>query len=150
MAVQFNWYGGEYMVKQREVLARKLESAAIALKGEIKMSLRIGNKTGKHPSAPGEPPRSVHGGQGLMGRIAHEVSGGGIIGRAVGAVMSIGSSIVGHEVDKRDLVARVGTNLYFAKFLELGTSKMAARPFIRPALEKMKYEIGRILAGDPI
>jgi len=150
MAVQFNWYGGEYMVKQKATLAANLTKAAIALKGEIKQSLRIGNKTGKTPSAPGEPPRSVHGGQGLQGRIAHEVSGGGIIGRTVGAALSIASAIIGHEVDQRDLVARVGTNVLYGKFLELGTSKMAARPFIRPALEKMKYEIGRILAGDPI
>ena len=32
---------------------------------------------------------------------------------------------------------RVGTNAFYAIYLEFGTRRMAARPFIRPALEKV-------------
>ena len=36
--------------------------------------------------------------------------------------------------DGRGLVARVGTNVEYAPYLELGTRRMSARPFLRPAL----------------
>ena len=38
------------------------------------------------------------------------------------------------EVDKAQLIAYVGTNVHYAIYLELGTIKMYARPFLRPAL----------------
>ena len=36
---------------------------------------------------------------------------------------------------------------FYAKFLEFGTSKMAARPFLRPAIFNNAREIVRIIAG---
>jgi len=41
-----------------------------------------------------------------------------------------------HEIgaDSQGLVATVGTNVVYAPFLEYGTSRMSARPFLRPAL----------------
>lgn len=33
---------------------------------------------------------------------------------------------------------RVGTNVEYAPYLEYGTRRMAARPFLRPAFEKVK------------
>lgn len=50
------------------------------------------------------------------------------------------------EFDKiGDLTATVGSNLVYAPWLEYGTSRMAARPFFRPAVEKIqpKYQ-GRL------
>lgn len=37
--------------------------------------------------------------------------------------------------DGEGLVAVVGTNVEYAPYIELGTSKMAAQPFLLPALE---------------
>lgn len=37
--------------------------------------------------------------------------------------------------DGEGLVATVGTNVEYAPYVELGTSKMAAQPFLLPALE---------------
>jgi len=38
------------------------------------------------------------------------------------------------EVPKREVL--VGSNLTYAPFIELGTSKMSAKPYLRPALEQ--------------
>ena len=46
------------------------------------------------------------------------------------------------EVPKREV--RVGSNLVYAPFVELGTSKMGAQPYLRPALEANIKEIRRI------
>lgn len=37
--------------------------------------------------------------------------------------------------DGQGLMATVGTNVEYAAFVELGTSKMAAKPYLLPALE---------------
>lgn len=39
------------------------------------------------------------------------------------------------SADGRGLVGRVGTSVKYGRYLELGTTKMRARPFLRPALE---------------
>lgn len=45
-------------------------------------------------------------------------------------------SSITHEVysDGHGVVGRVGTNVDYAPFVELGTSHMAAQPFLRPSL----------------
>jgi hypothetical protein len=37
--------------------------------------------------------------------------------------------------DSRGLYAQVGTNVEYGPYVELGTDRMAARPFLRPAAE---------------
>lgn len=60
------------------------------------------------------------------------------------------NSIV-HEVVKKDLTAFVGTlgkpgsGVEYAPYVELGTRKMAAQPFLRPGLANNKPRIIRIL-----
>lgn len=41
----------------------------------------------------------------------------------------------------------VGTNVYYAPYVEMGTSKMKKRPFIEPALMENRDEFVRILKG---
>jgi HK97 gp10 family phage protein len=48
-----------------------------------------------------------------------------------------------HEVEN-DTV-RIGTNLDYAQFVELGTYKMQPRPFLRMAIVQAKNEIEEIL-----
>ena len=73
---------------------------------------------GAHPSAPGEPPRKQTGR--LLASVAWEVSG---------------------------LVGRVGTNLPYGRWLELGTRLMAARPWLRRALAECRDKILAILSA---
>jgi len=51
------------------------------------------------------------------------------------------------EPDK-GVIGRIGTNVIYSKFLELGTSRMKARPFLRPGLEKNKRKIAQILGRE--
>lgn len=49
-----------------------------------------------------------------------------------------------HEFRGKHTVA-VGSNVEYAPYVELGTSKMSARPYLRPALEANRREIRRLL-----
>jgi phage gpG-like protein len=79
---------------------------------------------GANPSAPGEPPRKQ------TGRLRASVT---------------------YEVEEASLTARVGTNVEYGKYLELGTKKgIAPRPWLRRALAECRAKIDSILAqmGD--
>lgn len=47
------------------------------------------------------------------------------------------------QIKPRRNEAVVGFASFYAKFLERGTRKMAARPFMRPALDSLKNELAR-------
>ena len=49
-------------------------------------------------------------------------------------------SSVAYEVarDGRDIVGRVGTDVNYAPYIEFGTRRMRAQPFLRPALSAAK------------
>ena len=82
-----------------------------------------GNRRGLDPSKPGDPPKRIHG----------------------DLVRSITTEVV---TQSNRIIGRYGsTQNEKAKALEFGTSKMAARPFLRPPLHKNRNRITRILAG---
>lgn len=51
------------------------------------------------------------------------------------------------EIAGTVLEGRVGTNVDYAKYVELGTSKMPAQPYLRPALRKNFDKIVEIIQG---
>lgn len=56
---------------------------------------------------------------------------------------------VTYEVDAASLTARVGTNVQYGKYLELGTRRgIAPRPWLRRALAECQAQIQQILSGD--
>ncbi len=100
-------------------VASGIEKATLSLLRDSKLS--VGKKGGlvrktrtgrqvRQPSPPGKPP--------------HRVTGTLV-------------SSVGHEFEDGGLVGIVGTGLKYAKWLEFGTRKMAARPWLRPAFDRM-------------
>jgi HK97 gp10 family phage protein len=117
-------------IRQLEAdLTRNLEAAAIYFKDRVKTAInrsqpyeRVVGKRGIYyhgldPSEPGSPPKKVRGD--LQRSIVHKM---------------------------KDGKAYVGSNLDYAFYLETGTVKMSARPFLRPTLYAEKDTLLRIIA----
>lgn len=51
---------------------------------------------------------------------------------------------IGFRFEKGGLIGKVGTNVRYGAWLEFGTMKMAARPWLRPAVEKVTEKISKI------
>lgn len=125
------WNGDDFLAEIKGNLGDNLEAAAIYLQEKIKMAINrsqpydrwVGEKgvyyKGQDPSGPDEPPKKVRGD--LQRSIAYEMS------------------------DDRS-TAFVGSNLDYALFLELGTSKMEARPFLRSTLAQEQETVSKIIA----
>ncbi len=136
MAARFDWHGEEYKRALRAEMVRRINAACVLVlnharellsvpgtgvlvKGRI-VPKRAGMKGktiyGAFPSAPGEPPRKQHGR--LRQSVARELVG---------------------------LVGRVGTNLLYGRWLELGTRTIAARPWLRRALAEKQHDIDALM-----
>ena len=83
---------------------RGIRDATLAIERDAK---RLIGQAGDQPSSPGRPPHQV------TGELLASVS---------------------HEFEDEGLTGVVGTDLPHGRWLEFGTSKMAARPWLRPAL----------------
>jgi HK97 gp10 family phage protein len=140
------WDGEQAKRLIRAAFLRNLKAAAIVVKNRAKvlvsvpgtakairkMEYRYGGfkfKVGKKGtvygavvSDPGEPPRKQ------FGRLRASVAS---------------------EADEGRLAARVGTNVKYGRWLELGTQNMAARPWLRRALNESLSRVRAILARRP-
>lgn len=87
---------------------------------DAEISITAGSVSGKNhqPSAPGQPPN---------------------------ADTRLLDTSIETTLEKNDEV-HVTSNAPYSAALEYGTSKMAERPFMRPALEKNRAQIGRDMA----
>ncbi len=115
--VSVKWHGEKLKAETEAEFIRRLHVASITLKNEIKEQISAPSPP---PSAGGEYPHKD------TGRLRASIS---------------------NEVDNAAKTARVGTNVLYGKFLELGTKKMAARPFLRPTFDKLKAQIMEIMKG---
>lgn len=85
----------------------------------------------------------------LRNSVAHGVSGGKLSiteytdnsGKVVG---TYGSASVPKDANYKYIIM-IGSNVFYAPFIELGTTRMAARPYLRPAIEQHKDEYKNVL-----
>ena len=94
----------------------KLETVGLLLERSMKDSMRKGTKNKR--SVAGEIP---HVDSGTLKRSIH------------------------HKVDKEVNSVKIGTILEYGLYLELGTVKMQARPWLTPAVERERVKITAIL-----
>jgi hypothetical protein len=113
-----NWNGEAAKKLVKFNAAQRVEIAAILLKNDIKEKL---SEPSPPVSEPGTPPHKD------TGRLRASYS---------------------HEVDKENVVARVGSNVAYAMYLELGTDKMAARPVLRTSFNEHFDKLMKIIKGE--
>ena len=124
------WNGGAIFSSTKRDLVTRMGHVTQFLRNEVIKSINTsqptkrtasGNRYGLNPSKPGAPPKRVHGD--LVKSIVTEV-----------------------ETKSTAVVGKYGsTQTKKALALEFGTSKMAARPFLRPPLFKNRDLIKRML-----
>lgn len=126
------WYGETVKLRIGQVAGARVNAAGRVLRDYIRVKLsrsqpvrrRVSEKgvtkVGLDPSRPGEYPKKV---------TAHL------------------RNTVQSEYDPSRKVARVGTNTKYGKYLELGTRKMARRPWLSRAVRESRGLIQRVLSG---
>lgn len=123
--VKTSWRGGQFLVKTKAAASEGASAAADLLIAEAKRLILNTPKTGRlygnhQASAPGEPPANLTG---------HLVASFKKVQSTTGSVVSV----------------RVTNTAKYAMFLEFGTRKMAARPFMRPAYTNVKDQMLRLI-----
>lgn len=144
MAGRVEWNGEALKAKLDAEMTRRLAASARLVSSHAKQPVSVAGTTkaatkfvgtgtigkkdqvykagrrvyGSNPSRPGEPPHKQEGR--LRGSITHQPVSG-------------------------KLAQRVGTNIDYGRWLELGTANMAARPWLRRALIEKRGEIRLIL-----
>ena len=125
------WRGRKFFEKTKVESTIRMQQAVLFVQGQTKQILNrsqplkrlpSGIRVGLDPSKPGEPPKRVEGS--LLRSITTQV-----------------------EVTAQRIIGRVGTNIEYARFLELGTSRIRQRPYLRPALRKSQPALKKILTG---
>ncbi len=115
-------------VEARKGVRRAVAASVAEVQREAILAIRGGSRSGvivtrggkpHQRSAPGEPPKTDTGR--LVGSIFAEVAGDGLTGQ-------------------------VGTDVAHGEFLEFGTQKMAARPWLFPAFDRLKPKIKKRIA----
>ena len=132
MSETVKWNGPKIYQRTVNALIRKMERLGGQMERDIKASMKPGtgreypSRTGKgmhKASKPYYPPAPDTGD--LKKSISHSVW------YEPGAVH-----------------LRVGTDIPYAKWLEIGTRKMLPRPFLRPCLERFRPKIAAIIGRD--
>ncbi len=137
--VTMEWDGDRVVLEAMHQMSINADRVGMMLHGAVVRSLSKGQPTkrvgkrlvGLDPSKPGEPPRSLHGL--LRNSIAYR-----------------------KEIHPREVEVYIGANTKYARRLEFGDpmgplrtrSRIQARPYLRPALEKNRDKaIKRLVKG---
>lgn len=126
MAGRVEWNGEALKAKIDAEMRRRLAASARLVSNHAKQLVSVAGTTkvkgrrvyNSNPSRPGEPPHKQ------TGQLRRSITQQPVTGK---------------------LAQRVGTNIEYGRWLELGTANMAARPWLRRALIEKTGEIRVIL-----
>lgn len=137
--VTFNWHGDDVKRTIRAEMGRRVNRAGRFLRDQIRVAISrpnalfvtarrgkragqrvvVGKSRGKDPSGAGEYPKK------LLGHLRRNIQ---------------------TEYDAERLIARVGTNVIYGKYLQTGTRRMAPRPWMSLALRHQRAGLIGILS----
>lgn len=120
------WYGDKCEREIRSEVSRRVDAAGRLLKNRIRQEIGRPQvtrgtgtkKRGLDPSQPGEYPKKV------LGHLRRNIEA---------------------EHDPATATSRVGTNVLYGKFLELGTRKMKRRPWLSKGIQDSLLQLRAIL-----
>ena len=137
-----NWRGKQVFTLATEHNLIAMKKAALVVERDVKTHFTTDGtgrssrrtKTGKRhfASLPGQPPAVDTGvlRASIMGQA--KIEGIGITGK------------VGPDIDHIRAEAPAGTDVEYGYYLELGTKKMKARPYLRPSLRRTAKKVKQI------
>lgn len=119
----------DWLKQSREDLAKRLEKGAIFLQNQIKTALSHKGTAGRNGKG-----QFTSGGRSQPGEYPFIDDG------------KLRQSIT-HDLDRDKLIARVGSPLLYARFLQMGTNKMEPRKLFQECLEENQGALKAIMAG---
>jgi HK97 gp10 family phage protein len=134
MATKLKWFGDKAIQGVEQAVNVALEASGLLIHGQaVNLS-----PVGQYPKGSGKV------GGNLRNSLSYSVDG-----EVKGLNSSPGQKArpedgVKPNPDKNSVI--IGTNVEYAPYVELGTVKMAAQPYLNPALEMNKGNIQRIFA----
>jgi len=85
------------------------------------------------------------------GNLRRSLHIGGHSGASGGLVSTTGTDVGGNQHSPVSATVLAGTNVEYARYLEEGTSRMSARPYLRPAFDEsaqaIAHEVGASMAA---
>jgi HK97 gp10 family phage protein len=134
------WHGKKVFTLATAANVKAMKAAAEFVERDVKKNFTLSGtgrayKRGKkvhRASLPGEPPAIDIGN--LRASIMSQVN-------VTGPVVT---GQVGPDIDYLAANTEVGTDVNYGLYLELGTSRMQPRPFLRPALKRTRRAVNKI------
>lgn len=108
-----NWRGRELTQQLRKEIEGRLAEAGEVVASKVRRNISTSSRSQGRSNPAGMPHADT-------GRLRNSVT---------------------YEVDKQALTVKIGTNVEYAPFLELGTLHMDERPFLIPTAEDMRDDV---------
>ena len=145
MAGKVDWFGNQFAKQMQAEIRRRTYTAARRLSSHIKSEIGQAGTLEFHPltkkGRPGKARKRIY-------NFTHSRPGNPPFKQTGHLRRSIAWEIVTAGLGGPTVIGRVGTNLKYGRWLELGTKRMKRRPFIVSTLRKYEPEIRSILTAQ--
>lgn len=144
--MKIEWYGNRVFTAATAANIQAMHKAVILVANDVKTHFTLQGsgrlyRRGHRASRPGEPPAIDTGTLRSSIMTTVEIEPTAVVGK-------IGPDVefIGRELAKRGRAgaATLQAGVEYGCYLEVGTARMAPRPFLRPALARTKHKVEKI------